>query len=259
MTESWRGKVIDAHGHLGSWFNFAIPDSSTEGLVAVMDRCGVATMCVSHLLGVGPDARAGNALLLDELAKHPGRFYGYAVYDPHDPQSPQRAADLLSRPGVIGLKLHPDTHEHPLDGPGYEPAFELVAEHGGLVLSHGQHHSAWSDPAHFARVAPRYPSVQLLMGHAALFPSGFPAAAEVAIDNENVTLEICGSRMTSRHLAWLVDTVGADRMVFGSDALFLDLRLGLGKVVLAPLAPADRDALLFGTITRLLNHSGRTT
>ncbi len=33
--------VIDAHGHLGSWRQFAIPQSDAAGLVKVMDRCGV--------------------------------------------------------------------------------------------------------------------------------------------------------------------------------------------------------------------------
>lgn len=247
--------VIDAHGHLGSWYAFAIPDTSTESLLRVMDRCGVATMCVSHLLAVGPDARAGNVLLLDDLARYPQRFLGYAVYDPHDPEAAARAADLLATPGVIGLKLHPDTHQHPLDGPGYRPAFELAAEHDCLILSHSQYEAPWSDPSRFAVVAARYPSVELLMGHAGLWPRGFPAAAEVTLAHANVTLEICGSRMTARHLARLVATVGADRMVFGSDALFLDLRVGLGRVMLAPLEPADRDQLLFGTMTRLLEGS----
>ena len=90
--------IIDAHGHLGGWFAFAIADSSAESLVGVMDGCGVATMCVSHLLAIGPDSRAGNALLLDELRQHPGRFLGYAVYNPHDPEAPQRTADLLANP-----------------------------------------------------------------------------------------------------------------------------------------------------------------
>ncbi|MEU5879895.1 amidohydrolase family protein [Spirillospora sp. NPDC047279] len=249
---AWHGKVIDAHGHLGGWFNFAVADASSDGLVAVMDRCGVATMCVSHLLGVGPDARAGNELLLAELARWPGRFLGYAVHDPHDPEGPARLRDLLARPGVVGVKLHPDTHEHPLDGPGYEAAFEIAAAHGAIVLSHGQHGSPWSDPERFATVAARHPTVPLLMGHAGLWPSGFAAAADVAERCPNVVLEICGSRMTARHLARLVAVAGADRMVFGSDALFLDLRVGLGRVVLAPLDPADRDLLLFGTMTRLL-------
>lgn len=247
--------IVDAHGHLGGWFAFAIADSSTESLLRVMDSCGVDTMCVSHLLAIGPDSRAGNALLLDELAKHPGRFLGYAVYDPHDPEAPERTADLLARPGVIGLKLHPDTHQHELDGPGYAAAFELAAEHGRIVLSHGMYGSPWCGPERFAEVAPRYPSVQLLMGHAGLFPAGLPAAAEVAMQHQNVTLEICSSRLTARHVAWLVSAVGADRMVFGSDALFLDLRVGLGRVLLAPIAPADRDQLLFGTMTKLLEGS----
>ena len=244
--------IIDAHGHLGAWFAFAIPDSSTASLVRVMDRCGVATMCVSHLLAIGPDSQAGNALLLDELEQHPGRFLGYAVFDPHDPEAPVRAADLLATPGIIGLKLHPDTHEYPLDGPGYEAAFKLAADHDCIVLAHGMFRSPWCGPERFATVAARHSSVELLMGHAGLLPAGFPAAADVALRHPNVTLEICGSRMTARHLAWLVGEVGADRMAFGSDALFLDLRVGLGRVQLAPIEQADRDQLLSGTMTRLL-------
>jgi predicted TIM-barrel fold metal-dependent hydrolase len=156
--------IIDAHGHLGAWFAFAIPDSSTASLVRVMDRCGVATMCVSHLLAIGPDSRAGNALLLEELEQYPGRFLGYAVVDPHDPQAAERAADLLARPDVIGLKLHPDTHEHPLDGPGYEAAFELAAEHDCIVLAHGMFGSPWCGPEHFATVAARDRASRRLAG-----------------------------------------------------------------------------------------------
>ncbi|MFG2007230.1 amidohydrolase family protein [Spirillospora sp. NPDC048911] len=213
-------------------------------------------MCVSHLLGVGPDAATGNALLLADLARFPGRLLGYAVHDPHAAKGPERLAMLLKEPGVIGVKLHPDTHEHPLDGPGYDRAFEIASDHGGIVLSHGRHGSPWSDPARFATVAARHPTVLLLMGHAGLWPAGFAAAAGVAARHPNVVLEICGSRMTARHLARLVSEVGADRRVLGSDALFLDLRVGLGRVVLAPLDPADRDRLLFGTMTELLKRPG---
>lgn len=244
--------IVDAHGHLGSWFAFAIPDSSTESLVRVMDECGVTSMCVSHLLAIGPDSRAGNALLLKEIQRYPDRFLGYAVFDPHDPEAAHRTADLLAAPGVVGLKLHPETHEYALDGPGYDAAFELAAERGCVVLAHGMFGSRWCGPERFATVAARYPSAKLLMGHAGLLPAGFPAAAEVTAHHPNVTLELCGSRMTARHIAWLVGQVGADRMVFGSDALFLDLRVGLGRVQLAPISPADRDQLLFGTMTRLL-------
>ncbi|MFI1395004.1 amidohydrolase family protein [Streptomyces sp. NPDC020681] len=244
--------VIDAHGHLGRWPAFAVTDGSADSLVRVMDRCGVHVSCVSHLLAVGPDARAGNALLLDDLQRHPGRLLGYAVHNPHDPEAPARLRDLLDAPGVIGVKLHPEVHELALDHPAYAPAFDIAADRGRLVLAHSQHASAWSDPVRFAAVAPRHPELPILMGHSGLWTSGFAPAAEAAARCPNLVLETCGSRMTGRHLVRLVAEVGAERIAFGSDAVFLDLRIGLGRVLLADLTETDRTQILGGTMDRLL-------
>ncbi|MFI9581544.1 amidohydrolase family protein [Streptomyces sp. NPDC052236] len=249
-------KIIDAHGHLGRWSAFAITDGSARSLIGVMDRCGVATSCVSHLLAVGPDARAGNALLLKELELHPGRLLGYAVFDPHDPEAPARLPDLLDVPGVIGVKLHPEFHQLPLDDPAYAPAFDIAAARGRIVLSHcEQAHAnpaAPSAPFRFAAVAPRYPELPILMGHSGLWPRGFPHAADAAARCPNLVLETCGSKMTARHLVRMVAEVGAERIAFGSDAVFLDLRVCLGRVLLADISEADRAQILHGTMHRLL-------
>jgi uncharacterized protein len=58
--------------------------------------------------------------------------------------------------------------------------------------------------------------------------------------------------MTARHLLRLVAEAGAERIAFGSDAVFLDLRVGLGRVLLADLGEADRAQILHGTMDRLL-------
>ncbi|MGW7363025.1 amidohydrolase family protein [Streptomyces sp. NPDC054841] len=245
--------ITDAHGHIGRWHAFAVPDGSAGGLVAMMDRCGVGTACVSHLLAVGPDARAGNALLLQALAAHPGRLLGYAVYNPHDREAAPRLRELFDVPGVIGVKLHPEVHEVALDHPGYTPAFEAAGDHGRIVLAHSQHGSPWADARHFTAVAPRHPDVPLLMGHSGLFRQGYGPAAEAAARCPSLVLETCGSRMTARHLARLVAEVGADRIAFGSDAVFLDLRVGLGRVLLADLDEKDREQILHGTMDALLH------
>ncbi|MEU9980555.1 amidohydrolase family protein [Streptomyces sp. NPDC050856] len=248
--------TVDAHGHIGRWPAFAVPDGSPAGLVAMMDRCHVAVSCVSHLLAVGPDARAGNALLLDALAAHPGRLLGYAVYDPHDRQGPERLRDLLEVPGVIGAKLHPEVHRTALDDPAYAPAFEIAAGRGGIVLAHSQHGSPWADAGRFTAVSPRYPGLPLLMGHSGLFPEGYGPAVRAAGRCPDLVLETCGSRMTARHLVRIVAEVGAERVAFGSDAVFLDLRTGLGRVLLADLAESDRRWVLHGTMDRLLKGAG---
>lgn len=233
--------ILDAHGHLGTWPDFLIPDPSAEGMVALMDRIGVDAVGISHLLAVGPDAEAGNRLAFEAAERFPGRFGVWQVYNPHH-RTP------LVTEGVWGVKLHPDVHQCRLDDPLYEPVWEL----GLPVLAHSMVGSRWNDPAHFAAVAARHPSVPLLMGHAGLFPYGFVESARAVADHPSVYLEICGSKMTGRWIARLAAMAGASRVVFGTDSCFLDLRTGYGRVALAPLSEADRTLIQGGNLARIL-------
>ncbi|MCK2218550.1 amidohydrolase family protein [Actinomadura sp. ATCC 31491] len=237
--------ILDAHGHLGPWPDFLIPDQSAEGMVALMDRLGVDAVGISHLVAVGAGAEEGNRLAFAAAERHPGRFGVWQVYNPH-----QR--NPLAASGVWGVKLHPDVHRCALDDPRYDPVWEL----GLPVLAHGQTDSPWSDPERFVTVARRHPQVPLLLGHAGLWPHGFARAAALVRDHPNVHLEICGSRMTGRWVARLAAAIGADRVVYGSDACFLDLRIGFGRVALAPLTDADRALVLGGNLARVLRAAG---
>jgi hypothetical protein len=238
--------ILDAHGHVGTWPDFLIPAPTAEDLLAAMDEIGVAAMGISHLLAVGPDAVRGNELALEIAERFPGRFGVWQVYNPHH-RTP------LARHGVWGVKLHPDVHRCRLDDPLYDPVWEL----GRPVLAHSQTDSPWSDPALFAAVAARHPRVRLLMGHTGLWPYGFARAARLVAGHPNVYLETCGSKMTGRWIARLAGMVGAERVVFGSDACFLDLRTGYGRVALAPLSDADRALVAGGNLARLLGPEGR--
>ncbi|MGN9782678.1 amidohydrolase family protein [Nonomuraea sp. ZG12] len=234
-------QILDAHGHVGTWPDFLIPDPTAEGLVATMDRIGVTAMGISHLLAVGPDAERGNRLAMEIAARFPGRFGVWQVYNPHH-RTP------LTLDGVWGVKIHPDVHLCRLDDPRYDPIWEL----GLPVLAHGQTDSPWSDPEQFATVAARHPGVPLLLGHSGLWPSGFERAARVVADHPNVHLDVCGSKMTGRWIARLAALAGAERVLFGSDACFLDLRTGYGRVALAPLSDADRTLIQGANLARIL-------
>ena len=133
---------------------------------------------------------------------------------------------IIKRDPIInGPSLRPQCHKHTLSTPH---------------LAHSQQASAFSEPVRFSAVAPRYPELPILMGHSGLWTSGFAPAAEAAARCPNLVLETCGSRMTARHLLRLVAETGAERIAFGSDAVFLDLRVGLGRVLLAGHDEADR-------------------
>lgn len=244
--------VLDAHGHIGSWPKFLIPDPDPARLVAMADRIGVTAVGVSHLHAVGLDALAGNEMALAAGAAHPGRLGVWLVANPQQRAGLARLADQVPHPAVWGIKLHPDVHQCRLDDPAYDEVFALAAAHGVPVLAHGQTGAEWSDPELFAVVGRRHPGVPLLMGHVGLWQEGFERAARLVADVPSVSLEICGSRMTGRWVARLVALAGADRVVYGSDACFLDLRVGLGRVLLAPLDDVDRAAVLGGNLRRIL-------
>lgn len=249
--------VIDVHGHIGSWPDFRIPEPSAEWLVAMNVRIGIDVVIFSHLVAIGHDAVTGNRMALAEARRFPGRLGVWLVADPHSPERVAEVRAQLEEPGVCGLKLHPDVHEQAITDSGYRPYLELAAERGVPVLSHGQTRSPWSDPALLAEVCARYEGLTLLMGHAGLWADGFPRAIELAAQHQGLHLELCGSRLTHRWVERMVHEAGAEKVLFGTDASFLDPRVGLGKVRLARMTDAERALVLGGNAERILKRAWR--
>jgi predicted TIM-barrel fold metal-dependent hydrolase len=104
-------------------------------------------------------------------------------------------------------------------------------------------------------VAGRHPDVTLLAGHAGAPEPGIDLSIELAARHPNVLLETCGSFATGAHLERMVGELGPDRVLFGSDFPFIDLRISLGRTVFARLGAADRAALLGGTAAALFGVS----
>jgi uncharacterized protein len=244
--------IVDIHGHVGTWHDFFLPEPSAQWLVSTSARIGIAATGVSHLVAIGYDTLAGNRMALAAASRHAGRLGVWLVANPHRPHEADVLADQLSLPGVWGIKLHPDVHEHPITGHGYEPYLRLAEEHRVPVLSHGQTRSPWSDPALIAEVSRLHGGIDLLVGHAGLWVDGFERAAYLAAEHPRLHLETCGSRLTDRWLERIVEIAGARKVLFGTDACFLDPRIGLGKVLYARLDPGERDLVLGGNALRML-------
>lgn len=250
--EPWAGPVIlDAHAHVGPYHRFFVADPSGEAMVRVMDRCGVAGCVVSSLLAVELDADAGNEETAALCAAHPDRFAGYVVVNPW--QDPAGQLDRWrDHPSFVGVKLHPDLHEYPLDGPRYAPVWEYAEHTSRPVLVHTWAGSPYDDLSHVDRVATDHPRVWILAGHSGVLPGSFDQAIDVARRNRRVLLELCGSYMHGRAITEMVRAVGAGQVVYGSDFPFIDLRMSLGRVVFARMTDDERAAVLGGTMLRVL-------
>ncbi len=157
-----------------------------------------------------------------------------------------------------GIKLHPSTHAYPVTGPGYEVAFEAARRYGVPVLSHtwGEgEEAALCGPALFAGIAERYPEVPVLLGHSGGRLAGHRAAVEVVKRYPNLYLETCGSLQGMGVIEYMVDEAGPERVLYGSDASFLALTAGLGRILYSKLSTGEKRLILGLNAARLFRYS----
>jgi uncharacterized protein (TIGR03086 family) len=117
--------------------------------------------------------------------------------------------------GAAGLKLHPSYDGYPADAPGLDPFLEVAAEADAPVTVHTA--PGPSDPDLIRKLAERFPQVPFVLYHTFLgLPEGRRRAARHAQQLANLHLETSWCR--ADEVLRLVDEVGADRVLFGSDA-----------------------------------------
>jgi len=238
-------EIIDAHGHLGPYYKLCIPDNDAEGLIRVLDRCGISRASISSHMAISADWRQGNRVTADAVGRYPDRLIGQVVASPHEPE---KIKDELRRAfdewGFHAIKLHPDEHEYPIGGDGYDPVWDFATERRCLVLSHTYHGSKFDDPQAFGSLAALHPDVTFLLVHSGALTAGFPAVIDLAREHPNLYIDISGSFITGAWIRKFVCELGAQRVVFSSDIPFIDLRYSLGRVLFAGLNSFELEAIL---------------
>lgn len=234
------GGIIDAHAHLG-------PDASSPAvthdlarIVAGMDRLGVRMMCVSAMPALYGDAARGNRLVEAAIQRYPQRFFGYMCADIG---YPERILPELTRclsAGFRGVKVWsygarpglPYNHEN------YQPVFAFAAKHRLPVLAH-----TWGgELIQLEPLARQYPQVNWLLAH-----TGSTMKAEyirLGQTYPNVYLELCLSTCPRGLIEELVAAGLEDKLLWGSDAIFMDAAQQLGRVVFAGIAPTQKAKIL---------------
>ncbi|MCX5757130.1 MAG: amidohydrolase family protein [Candidatus Hydrogenedentes bacterium] len=168
--------------------------------------------------------------------------------------SEESAADMerhLGTPGFRCIKLHPSLAGYPLDGPNYEAVWSLAQARGCPVLTHAWVGDATCGPAQVRHVLERHRAVNLIFGHA-LYPATFPEAAELAKSFETLRLDITTSQHAYGFIEHAVKSVGAERILFGSDMPFISAAGAVGLVLYAQISDADKARIFGGNAKRLL-------
>lgn len=246
--EILRGEVvIDCHTHMGPWFNFSIPkDPWAEGMITAMDTCGIQTVLCSPHVGLVTDYQWGNRIIADIVNRYPDRFAGYCAVNPNYPVAEIEAElerYLVNGP-LRGIKIHPSTHQYPADGPNYRPVWAFANEYRLPVLVHTWESAYECNPLMFVSIGKAFPHVPILLGHSGGPAKGMDQAVEAAAQWEHLYLDLTGSMLPRGMLEVLVQRVGADRVLFGTDIPFVDCRSKLGYVAFARIPDEDKRKIL---------------
>lgn len=223
--------IVDAHCWLGTGI---LASQSVSGLLRSMDGHGIDMAVVSPAdRGLVVANRAANREVARAVGRHPDRLMGYAAVNPWLGARAIPELDRALDMGMRGLYLHPriqglrllDPHVARLADHAGRIGLPVHVATGSLVAGH---------PLALAELARQLPHVRFVLGsggHSDLWLDVIPAMGWAS----NLWLEV--SYKATHVIREYVDLLGADRVLFGSDAPLNDQGLELTKLRNAGLEP----------------------
>lgn len=251
--------VIDAHTHIGPYHMSGWHekyDRIDTGLVLEdMARLGIDCIVTAPHVLVQERMAEANRIAAAAAQKHPGKVYGYISIVPACGMDAvkKELETYGANPSFLGLKFLTGYHGDLLQ-PEYEYAMDFADEMGCPVLCH--EYGNIPDRKEFVQALKTRHNMKLLIAHqGGAFAADTRDCAPIIRDHENAYMELCGSLDNQLPVEVIVDLVGENRVIFGTDAISLDPKYELGKVAFSPLEDAAKRKIFAGNYLRVLQYS----
>ncbi|HEY3900425.1 MAG TPA: amidohydrolase family protein [Chthoniobacter sp.] len=249
-------RIWDLHTHFPS-AGGRTPELRAETLLRVADRMGIERLCLymgyPTIADPTPEQfRAQNDQVLSVLPKWPDRLLGFVYLNPKHLDQSLAEFDRCVKDGpMVGVKLWIAQR---CESPQVDTIVQRAHEQQALVFQHTWlkvmgNEPGESTPIDFAELAKRHPGIPLVCGHTGGdWEQGLRAIAPL----QNVYADLAGSDPVAGYTEMAVRTLGAARVLYGSDAGGRSFASQLAKVYGADI-PDDARRLIFAeNLIRLL-------
>ncbi len=252
-----RFRIWDEHCHL-----YAIPGDTPEERMAVLiecaDRLGIERLLLSQ--GYSADhhptaeqLRNENDRVMRAVRRFPDRAYGSVYLSPAHPEFSVQEFNRCVRDGpmvCIG-ELEADRR---CNVPEMDRIVERAASMNVPILQHtwlkmGGNEEGESTPYDLVELAQRHPNVQFVCVHTG---GDWERGIRILRTTKNVYAEIAGSNPTTGFVEMAVRELGAERVIYGSDAGGRSFASQLSKVMGARIPDSAKELILGGNLRRLL-------
>lgn len=245
--------IIDMHTHIwGDASGLRVRPSDVTDLIEMADRFSLEAVVVIPLFGgvyPSPEEIAAGNLAASEFAKRDARFKPMVtVYPRHGEFAMSQLCKWMDE-DFCALKIWVSF----ADEPCVFPLIEKMIDYGKPALIHAMHKSVGqlpleSDPKNIANLAVRYPEAKIIMPH---IGGNFYYSCEVIAPYKNIFTDPSGTYCETGMVEHAVKMLGADRILFGSDAPGADFVNNLAKVMCADISKEDQRKILAGNAKKL--------
>jgi hypothetical protein len=249
-------RIWDLHTHFPQ-AGGPTPEKRAEKLLRVADRMGIERLCLymgyPMLQDPTPEQfRAQNDQVLSVLPKWPDRLLGFVYLNPKHLDASLAEFDRCVKDGpMVGVKLWVAQH---CNAPELDKIVERAHQAQALVFQHTWfkvmgNYAGESTPMEFAELAQRHADMPLVCGHTGGdWEHGIRAIAPL----KNAYADLAGSDPVAGYTEMAVRELGAERVLYGSDAGGRSFASQLAKVYGADI-PEEAKRLIFAeNLIRLL-------
>ena len=206
-------KIIDAHIHIGKWSEiFLNLESTVDEAVIELKKSGIdEAICM-------PTDRTSNAELLSEIKlRKDFKFYFNAWINPFDENLDKFLEENTS--DIHFFKIHPSIDKRKISDEAFEKYLYLASEKKIPVVVHC---GRWKEMASYEiclETAQKFPELRLILAHlGGDQPSICTQCAKDVRDGGYKNVYLGTESVREFHFVnEVVNTLGADKVIFGSD------------------------------------------
>jgi predicted TIM-barrel fold metal-dependent hydrolase len=170
--------------------------------------------------------------------------------------------DMVENHGARGIKLHPVVQRFRMDDERMLPIYRAAADLGVVVLAHSgpaRDGEPYGEPRAFGEVFRRFPDLTVVIAH--MGGGAWRQTLEVAQAYPNARFDLCeiiewtgaADAPSAHDFARLIQGIGADRVMLGTDFPWYDLDETADRVRALPLlSQEEKEGILGQNALRIL-------
>lgn len=228
-----------------------------DGMIELTRRAGIDRTAIMSWAGpLAADTDTGNAIVESAVRRYPDEFIGLATINP-EYDDPEKIEAIIQKYhlelGYPGLKTYTNCQAIDYDDPLFARWYQFANDHDLYAVIDPK--GGMAGERAVRNLAERYPRLGIHLDHCGQSWAYAKWAAALMKEYPNIWAQLNYTAVTNGVIEWLAAEVGADRMLFGTDAPMRDPRPQVGWLVFTRLPEADKRKIFGGNFAAILQRA----